>query len=82
MPTELGEIKSYSVPVANIDDINPNLNIIVLKNKLDEMQRLSCPCVILFHKMSNLKSPEEHLRLLQLYMPWMSENELKQDNQF
>ena len=27
-------------------------------------------------------SPEEHyLRLLQLYMPWRNENELKQDNQ-
>ena len=32
--------------------------------------------------MSKLKSPEEHyLRLLQLYMPWRNENELKQDNQ-
>ena len=32
--------------------------------------------------MSKLKRPEEHyLRLLQLYMPWRNENELKQDNQ-
>ena len=35
-----------------------------------------------FHKMSKLKSPEEHyLRVLQLHMPWRNENELKQDNQ-
>ena len=35
-----------------------------------------------FHKVSELKSPEEHyLRLLQLYMPYRNENELKQDNQ-
>ena len=34
------------------------------------------------HKVSKLKSPEEYnSRLLQLYMPWRSENELKQDNQ-
>ena len=32
--------------------------------------------------MLKLKSPEEHyLRLLQLYMPWRNENELKQSNQ-
>ena len=32
--------------------------------------------------MSKLKSPEEHyLILLQLYIPWRNENELKQDNQ-
>ena len=32
--------------------------------------------------MLKLKSPEEHyLRLLQLYMPWRNENEVKQDNQ-
>ena len=32
--------------------------------------------------MSKLKSPEGHyLRLLQLYIPWRNENELKQDNQ-
>ena len=39
-------------------------------------------CVIRFHKVSKLKSPEEHyLRLLQLYMSWRKENELKQDDQ-
>ena len=32
--------------------------------------------------MSKLKSPEEHyLRLLQLYVPWRNEYELKKDNQ-
>ena len=34
-----------------------------------------------FHKVSKLKSPEDYyLRLLQLYMPWRNENELKQDS--
>ena len=32
--------------------------------------------------MAKLKSPEEHfLRFLQLYMPWINDNELKQDIQ-
>ena len=46
------------------------------------MQKLSQPCVIRFHKLFKLKSPEEHyLRLLQLHMPWRNENELKQNKQ-
>ena len=46
------------------------------------MGKFSRPCFICFHKVSKLKSPEEHyLRLLQLYMLWRNENELKQDNQ-
>ena len=55
--------------------------IIVLKNELGEIRKRSRPCVIRFHKVPKLKSPEEYyLRLLQLYMPWRNENELKQDN--
>ena len=46
------------------------------------MRKRSRPCVIRLHKVSKLKSPEGHyFRLLQLYMPWKNENELKQDNQ-
>ena len=46
------------------------------------LMKCSRPCIIRFYKVSKLKSPEEHyLRLLQLYMPWRNENELKQDNQ-
>ena len=59
-----------------------NTNISVLKNGLGKMWKRSRPCVIRFHKVSKLKSPEEHyLRLLQLYMPWRNENELKQENE-
>ena len=46
------------------------------------MRKRSRPCVIRFHKVSKLKSPEEHyFRLLQLYVPWRNENELREDNQ-
>ena len=56
-------------------------NAIVLKIEHDEMRKCSRPCLIRFHKVSKLKSPEEHyLILLQLYMPWRNENELKQGN--
>ena len=45
------------------------------------MRKRNRPCVICFHKVSKLKNPEEHyLRLLQLYIPWRSESELKQGN--
>ena len=46
------------------------------------MRKHRRPCIIRFHKVSELKSPEEHYsRLLQLHMPLRNENELKQDNQ-
>ena len=79
---EPDEVKSYTVPLSSIDGVKLNPNIIVLKNELGEMRKHSRPCVIHFHKVSKLKSPEEHYsRLLQLYMPRRNESELKQDNQ-
>ena len=82
LPIEPNEIKSCTVPVSNINDVKLNPNIIVLKNELGEMRKRSRPCVTRFHKVSKMKSPEEHyLRRLQLYMPWRNENELKQDYQ-
>ena len=82
LPIEPDEIKSCTAPVSNIDDVKLNPNIIVLKNELGEMRKHSRPCLICFHNMSKLKSPEEHyLRLLQLYMPWRNEIEIKQYNQ-
>ena len=79
---EPDEIKNYTVPEANIHDVKPNPDVFVLKNELDEIQKLSRPCVICFYKVSKPKSPEEHyLVLLQLYMPWRNENELKLHNQ-
>ena len=44
----LDEIKSYTVPVSNINDVKLNPNIIVLKNELGEMRKRSRPCVIRF----------------------------------
>ena len=82
LPVERDEINSCTVPVSNINDVQLNLNIIVLKSELGEMQKLIRPCYILFHKVSKLKSAEDHyLRLLQLYMSWRNKDELKQDNQ-
>ena len=80
MPVETDET-SYTVLASNIDDVKPNPNIIVLKNELGEMRKHSRPCVIRFHEVSKLNSPEDHyLRFLQLYMPWRNENVLTQDN--
>ena len=60
LPIEPDEIKSYTVPVSSIDDVKLNPNKIVLKNELGEMRKQSRACVICFHKLSKLKSPEEH----------------------
>ena len=71
MPIESDEIKSYTVSVSNIDAVKLNPNIIVLKNKVGEMNNLSQSCVVVvvvffFKKVSKLKSPEEdYLILLQ-----------------
>ena len=82
LPIELDKIKRYTVPVSNIDDGKLNPNRIVFKNELGEMRKCSRLCLICFHKVSKLKSPEEHYwRLLQLHMAWRNENEFKQDNQ-
>ena len=53
LPIEPDEIKSYTVPVSNINYVKLNLNIIVLKNELDEMRKCSRPCVIVFTKCPN-----------------------------
>lgn len=71
---ELHDIRSYTVSVSNIDNVEPNRNVIVSKNELGEMQKHSQPCVICnlyyLYKGSELKSPEEHhLRLSKLHMP-------------
>ena len=68
MLIEPDEIKSYTVPVFNINDVKLNPNIIALKNELGEMQKFGQPFVICVHKVSKLKSPEEHyLRLKVIY---------------
>ena len=74
-------IGSYTVPVSGIVHIPSNPNITVLKSDLGKMRKRSRPCVIPLHKVSKLKSPEEYyLRILQLYMPWKNEGELKHED--
>ena len=50
VPIEFDEIKNYIIPVSNIDDVKPNLNLIVLKNEFGEMWKCSQPCIIRFQK--------------------------------
>ena len=47
---ESDDIKSYTVPVSNVNDIEPNPNLIALKNKHGEMQKLNTPCIVRFCK--------------------------------
>ena len=66
---ESEEIESYTVPISDFVHVPPNPNIVVLKNNLGEMRKRNRPCVIRFHKIYILKSPQEYyLRILQLYL--------------
>ena len=83
---EPDDIRSYTKPVSNICEEEPDLKVkkqtIKLKNGLGKMRKRQRPVVIRFHTVSKLKSPEEHyMRLLQLYMPWRDENLLKDSTQ-
>ena len=81
LTVESEDIESYTVPVSDFVHVPSNSNIVVLKNNLGEMRKRNRPCVIRFHKISKLKNPEEYyLRILQLYLPWRDENDLKHDD--
>ena len=56
MQIEPDDIKSYTIPVSSTDDVEPNPNVIVLKNELGKMRKRSRPCVMCFHKVSKLKN--------------------------
>ena len=80
LQVQTDDIKSYTIPVSGIDDPDPSSDIIVLKNEMGKMRKRSRPCVIRFHKVTKLSNPEGYyLRLLQLYMPWRNESELKEE---
>ena len=55
VPIEPHDIKSYTIPVPKNDDIEPNPNIIVLKNEPHGLWKHSRPCIICFYKVSILK---------------------------
>ena len=59
VPVESDDIKSYIITVSNIDDVEPNPNIIALKNKHGEMRKRNRSCVIRFYKVSKPKNPED-----------------------
>ena len=80
--TESEDIRSYTIPVSGIVHVPHSPEVIVLKNKMGEMRKRNHPCVMRFHKISKIENSEEHyLRILQLYMPWRNESQLKGDNQ-
>ena len=55
LPIEPDEIKSYTVPISNINDVKVNPNISVLKNEFGEMQKESTLCYS-FLQCPNLKA--------------------------
>ena len=84
---EPDDIESYTEPITNIEtlpnsDVAPTIKngkIIVLKNKLGKMRKRTFPCIMRYHKGSKLKDSEHYyMTLLQLYMPWRNESNLKE----
>ena len=85
------DIKNYTIPASaiNVDnelpvDITEQLTseqqatIITLKNNLGKMKKKCHPCVMHCHIESKSKNPEQcYMTLLQLYMPWRDEDNLK-----
>ena len=81
---ETDDIRSYTTAVSTIDleddESSTKAEIITLKDELGKMRKRKRPCVMRYHKASKLKDPElYYLTLLQLYMPWQKEVELKGD---
>ena len=78
VPVESDDIKSYTMPVSAIDEVEHSSNVIVLKDELGKMRKRTRPCVMRYHKISKMKDPEQyHMKLLQLYMPWRDEDDIK-----
>ena len=75
--TDNEDIRSYAEPISDFVDTADSNQKIELKEGLGKMKKRSRPCVIRWHKISELKDPERHyLSMVQLYLPWRDENEL------
>ena len=53
LPIEPDEIKSFIVPLSNIDDVKLNTSIIVLKNELGECRNIVNLALFVFTKCPN-----------------------------
>ena len=79
---ESDDIRNYTTAVSttdiDIDDIQSKGEIITLKDEMGKMRKRKRPCVMRYHKVSKLKDSElYYFILLQLYLPWRNEDELK-----
>ncbi|XP_066926640.1 uncharacterized protein [Clytia hemisphaerica] len=73
---EPNETDDEIVETLEIDNNAPKT--ITLNNGMGKMRKRSRPCVIRYHKVSKLKERNEYFMvILQLFMPWENENELK-----
>ena len=85
---EEDDIEKYTESITGIetsidlckDPIKNRGKTIVLKNNFGQMRKRTFPCVMRYHKGSRLRDSEHYyLTLLQLYLPWRIENDLKKD---
>jgi len=79
MQNETENLNNYITAVDTTEDIiDQNTETITLKNELGKMKKRSRPCVMRYHKISKISDPEQYFMiLLQLYLPWRNENQIK-----
>ena len=78
------DIVNYTTAVSSLDfdesESPEKTEIITLKDGMGKMRKRTRPCVMRYHKVSKMKDPElYYLTLLQLYLPWRKESDLKGD---
>ena len=79
------DIRNYTTAVSSLDvegieSEGCKSEIITLKNEMGKMRKRIRPCVMRYHRVSKMKDPElYYLTLLQLYLPWRDESDLKGD---
>ena len=77
---ESEDIDSYLNPVSHILEVEPSKTKITLKNKLGDMRLRSRSSVMRYHKVTKTSDSEQYyMILLQLYLSWRNEDELKGD---
>ena len=74
LPIEPDEIKSYTVPLSNIDDVKLNTSIIVLKNELGECRNIVNLALFVFTKCPNWKAQK---RITWVFYSYICSKEIK-----
>ena len=77
------DVENYTAAITELETEASPKNLkrgrnIVLKNNVGKMKKRDFPCIMRYYKGSEQEDPEHYyMTLLQLYLPWRNENDLK-----